>query len=238
MSGKRVSIGQVMMVVALAAVNLAMIRVTPLGVVMYPTVWVLLGCIDFLIVWKLILRRSLRAFHYTFLIVFVIAFVVMANFLATERLHPLGLLVRWYQHLAAEKTNSIARGFLWIGEFWMASALSLALGCAVGWVAAWLERRRDWDIAAFFRGALVGFGVFTLLALILDAAWGGAQPSPVQLIGRLGVMGVCLILGGLMGLSKLQSNRTGRESHDTSVQGRIRPRSLGPAGCEPERRIG
>jgi len=239
MSAKRVSIGQVMMVVALAAVNLAVARAAPLlEVVIYPPLWVVMGSIDFLIIWKLILRRSLRAFHYTFLIVFVIAFFVMANFVATERLHSLGLLVRWYQHLAGEKANSISRGFLWIGEFWMASFLSLTLGGVVGLAAAWLERRRSWDIAAFFRGALVGFGVFTLLALILDAAWGGAQPSPVQLIGRLGVMGVCLILGGLMGLSKLKSNRTGRESHDTSVQDRTRPRSLGPARCEPERRIG
>ncbi len=158
MSAKRVSIGQVMMVIALAAVNLAMIRVTPLEVVMYPTVWVLLGCIDFLIVWKLILRRSLRAFHYTFLIVFVIAFVVMANFLATERLHPLGLLVRWYQHLAAEKTNSISRGFLWIGEFWIASFLSFTLGCAVGLVAAWLESRRDGTSRHSFAGRSLGSG--------------------------------------------------------------------------------
>ncbi|MGO9470527.1 MAG: hypothetical protein ACLQVF_41070 [Isosphaeraceae bacterium] len=85
MSAKRVSIGQVMMAIALAAVNLAVIRVTPWELVMYPAVWVLLGCIDFVIVWKLILRRSLRAFHYTFLIVFFIAFFVMANFVATER---------------------------------------------------------------------------------------------------------------------------------------------------------
>src|SRR4029077_1550540 len=124
MSAKRVSIGQVMMVVALAAVNLAVTRAA-LEVDMSPQVLVvLLGSIDFLIIWKLILTRSLRAFHYTFLIVFVVAFFVMANFVATERLHPLGHLVRWYQHLTGEKTNSIALGFLAIGEFWMASFLS------------------------------------------------------------------------------------------------------------------
>ncbi|MGO9921487.1 MAG: hypothetical protein ACLQIB_43200 [Isosphaeraceae bacterium] len=210
MSAKRVSIGQVMMAIALAAVNLAVIRVTPWELVMYPAVWVLLGCIDFVIVWKLILRRSLRAFHYTFLIVFFIAFFVMANFVAMERLHPLGLLVRWYQHLARENTISISRGFLRNGEFWMASFLSLTSGCLVGLAATWLERRRGWDIAAFLRGALVGFGVFTLLALIDEAEWGGAQPSSVRLIGRMSVLGACLILGGLMGLSRLKSEITGQ----------------------------
>ncbi len=216
MSAKRVSIGQVTMVVALAAVNLAVMRAAPavmraepLELVKYPHLWVLLGCIDFLIIWKLILTRSLRAFHYTFLIVFVIAFFVIASFVATGRLHPLGFLVRCYQRVAREKTNGISRGLLRIGEFWMASFLSFALGCAVGLVAAWLERRRDWDIAAFFRGAIVGFGVFTPLALVYDAAWGRTQPSSVQLIGRMVVLGVCLILGGLMGLSRLKSDRTG-----------------------------
>ena len=167
MSAKRVSIGQVMMVIALAAVNLAVTRAAPLAWTCTPKLLVvLLGSIDFLIIWKLILNRSLRAFHYTFLIVFVIAFVVMANFVATERLHPLGLLVRWYQHLTGEKTNSISLvGFLRCGELWMACFLSFTLACAIGFVAAWLERRRGWDIAAFLRGALIGFGISSLLPI-------------------------------------------------------------------------
>ncbi|MGO9470528.1 MAG: hypothetical protein ACLQVF_41075 [Isosphaeraceae bacterium] len=92
----------------------------------------------------------------------------------------------------------------------MASFLSLTLGCVLGLAATWLERRRGWDIAAFLRGALVGFGVFTLLALIDEAEWGGAQPSSVRLIGRMSVLGACLILGGLMGLSRLKSEKTGQ----------------------------
>ncbi|MFI5455945.1 MAG: hypothetical protein ACHRXM_10890 [Isosphaerales bacterium] len=215
MSAKRVSIGQVMMVIALAAVNLAVTRAA-LGLDIFPQVLVvLLGSIDFLIIWKLILNRSLRAFHYTFLIVFVIAFFVMANVVATERLHPLGLLVRWYQHLTGEKTNSISlAGFLRTGELWMACFLSITLACAIGLVAAWLERRRGWDIAAFLRGALVGFGIANLLALIDGAAWGWVVVSPVRLIGRMVLVGVCLILGGLLGLSRLKSRRPGREGHN------------------------
>ena len=224
MSGNRVSIGQMMMVVALAAVNLAVTRAA-LGVDIYPQVLlVLLGSIDFLIIWKLILNRSLRAFHYTFLIVFVIAFFVMANFVATERLHPLGLLVRWYQHFTGEKTTSISLGFLETGEFWMACFLSFTLANAIGLAAAWLERRRGWDIAAFLRGALVGFGIANVLALIDGAAWGWVVESRSRLIGRLVLLGVCLLLGGLMGLSRLKSNTPGRE-----VQGREGTSSSGQA---------
>lgn len=94
MSVKRVSIGEAMKVVALTAVNLVLVRGAPGEVAVYPSLWVLLGTIDFVIVWKLILGRSLRAFHYTFLIVFIIAFFVMANLVATERFRPLGLVVR------------------------------------------------------------------------------------------------------------------------------------------------
>ena len=161
----RVTIGQVMTLVALAAVNLAVARAMPWEIFTFPTIWVLLGTIDYVIIWKVTLRRSLQAFHYTFLIVFVVAFLVMANFIATERFHPLGPLVRWYQQLSGEGPNSISilRGLLGIDDFWMACFLSLTLGSGIGLVAAWLERRRGWDIAAFFRGALIGFAVANLL---------------------------------------------------------------------------
>jgi hypothetical protein len=223
MSANRASIAQMMMVVALAAVSLAVVCAAPWEIVSYPSIWVLMGSIDFLIVWKLILRRSLRAFHYTFLIVFVIGFVVMANYVAMERFHPLGVLVRWYQHLAGDQTESIARGFLRIGEFWMVCALSFALACAIGLVAAWLEKRRGWDIAAFIRGALVGFGIANLLAMIDGAVWGWVVVSPVRWIGRLVLIGVCLIVGGLMGLSRMKSSSPGAEVHAGSQEPAVGP---------------
>jgi hypothetical protein len=213
MSAQRASIAQVMMVVALAAVNLAVLRITPLEIVTFPSIWVVLGSIDFVIIWKLILTRSLRAFHYTFLIVFVVVFFVMANFVATERLHPLALLVRWYQRLTVDKSNSISFGFLWIGEFWMACFLSFVLAYATGLVAAWFEKRRAWDIAAFWRGTLVGFGIANVLAIIDGAVWGWMVESRVRLIGHLVLEGVCLILGGLIGLSRLKSSALGREGN-------------------------
>jgi hypothetical protein len=210
MSAKRASIAQVMMVVALAAVNLAVMRAMPTEVVAYPTIWVLLGSIDFVIFLKVISKRSFQAFHYTFLIVFVIEFVVMAILVATERLHPLGLVVRWYRQHAGGNTIRISPGFIWIGGFWMVSFLSLALAYAIGMVAAYLERRRDWDIAAFCRGALVGFGIAVLLATIERAVWRGEETSSVLIRQRV-ILGVCVIVGGRLGLSRLRSSKPDRE---------------------------
>jgi hypothetical protein len=72
MSARRAAIAQVMMVIALTAVSLAIVRVTPMEIVTFPSIWVVLGTIDFVILWKLILSRSLRGFHYEFLIIVVI----------------------------------------------------------------------------------------------------------------------------------------------------------------------
>jgi hypothetical protein len=208
-SAKRLSIGQMMMVIALVAVNLAVI-LPVLEIDIFPQVWVvLLGSLDFLFIWKL-LRRPFRAFPYVFLFAFVIGFFVMAALAATERIHPLGLLVRWYQYLTGEKTNSIAlAGFLRVGEIWMALFLSFTLACAVSLLAAWLERRRGWDIAAFFRGSFIGFGIAYLLIMIDDAVWGWEDEPRARVMGRLVLLGICLILGGLFGLSKLKSSTVG-----------------------------
>ena len=153
MLGKRVSIAQVMMLVALAATNLAIARASPWEIVIYPTLWVTLGILDFLIVGKLILRREFRAFHYTFLIVLLVSFIVFANLVASERVHPLGPLIRWYQHLSNDPTNlrSIA-GFIFLAEIWSTAFLSTALAIAVGLLAAQARAAPGWDIAAFWRG--------------------------------------------------------------------------------------
>jgi hypothetical protein len=211
-SGKRVSIAQGMMVVALAAANLAIARATPWEVVNFPTIWVVLGILDFLVVWKLILRRSLRAFHYTFLIVMLVSFVVMANRVAMERFQPLALLFRWYQQISEERTNRTAYlGFLHIAEFWFVASLSILLAYTFGSVAAWFERRRDWDIAAFWRGALVGVCIAMLLATIDDKVHNWAMPEKysIRWICRMLLLAVSLIVGGMTGLLKLKSRRLG-----------------------------
>jgi hypothetical protein len=215
MRGKRASIAQVMMLIALAAVNLAFARAANWELVIIPTLWVVMGILDFLVAWKLILRRSFRAFHYTFLIVLFVSYVVMANLVATDRLLPLGLVVRWYQQLSGEKTNGISLvGFLHNGEFWAVCVLSFALAWAIGLAAAWLERRRDWDIAAVWRGALIGALIFMLVATIDDKAhgWVVLETYSIRWIGRMLLLAVGLILGGLMGLSKLKSGEISKSA--------------------------
>ncbi len=52
---------------------------TPWGVFTVATVWIAMGILNFLVVWKLMLRWTFRAFQYTFLFVLIVAFPVMAN---------------------------------------------------------------------------------------------------------------------------------------------------------------
>ena len=211
LSHLRITIGQGMTLVAMAALNLAVARVAPWELVIYPTIWVLLGTIDFVVLWKVVLRRPLQAFQYTCLTVFIVAYVPLANLVATERLHPLGPLVRRYQQCAAEGANtiSIPLGYLSIADVWAACLLSLALACAIASVAARLEKRRSWDIAAFFRGSLIGFAFANPLAMVDGAIWGWEVESRGRLIGRLVLVVVCWLMGGLLGMSRLRSNLWG-----------------------------
>ena len=87
-----------------------------------------MGSLDFLILRKLIQRRLFGAFHYTFLIVLIVSFFVMANILAMEKFHPLAFLIRWYQRVSGDDTNRIWRTvYIWLGEFWSAAILSMLL---------------------------------------------------------------------------------------------------------------
>lgn len=205
MSAKRASIAQMMLVVALVGMNLGTVCALPSDVTRFSTTWIFMGAIDFLIFWKLILARSLRAFQYMFLVVLVMAWIALANLVATERFHPLSLLVRWYPQVAKGNSIGIPLGPIDIGEFWVTCSLSLALASGAGSVAAWLEKRRNWDIAAFFRGAFVGFAVANLLALLVGAARGWEVIPQRHWLGRLIVVASCVLAGGLMGLSKLKS---------------------------------
>ncbi len=206
--GKRFSIRQVMILIALAAVSLAILRAVPFDFLTFPTIWILVGILDFVIAWKLILQRPFKAFHYTAIVVAIVAFGVLANLAARGSIHPLGLIVRWYQQVSGEGMNSRSlAGYLRVGEIWAAAVFSLVLACAAGWGAAWLERRLSWDIAAFWRGAFVGLMIASVLALIYDVVH--PEPGYVHLVPRLIVIGALVISGGLMGLKWLRSTKLG-----------------------------
>ena len=219
MSAKGASISQVMMIVLLAAANMAILRHSE-GDFHVPLYLGLDG--DDRLLGPLeadpeAIDESLPLYIHDRLRDCVRRHGVLAD---TGRINPLGLLVRWYQQLTGEETNAIAlAGFVRFGEIWMAAFLSFILAWVIGLIAAWLERRRNWDIAAFFRGALVGFVIASLLAMIDGAVWGWVVESPGRFIGRWVLLAVCLILGGWMGLSKLRSSIPGRErgSGDSEV---------------------
>jgi hypothetical protein len=79
----------------------------------------------------------------------------------------------------------------------------------MGLAAAWLEANRGWDIAAVWRGALVGFSVATSLLTLIDVADGRGPDGPVGIPLRLVVLGIGVLLGGKIGLSRLKSDMPG-----------------------------
>jgi hypothetical protein len=196
-----------MVFVLLTGANLALIREIPLEAILVPTFWVFLGLIDLVIVWKLLLRRPVRAFHYTFLCVLIIAYLVLVYQVAMERFHPLGPLVRWYQQMPRTRVNSMAiQRFVHIGETWMALLMALALSAAAGSLASWLDRRRGWDVAACWRGALVGLGLFMVPATILHAVRGpDDQPETSRHWLRWGLLALFVVVGTWIGRSRLRS---------------------------------
>ena len=58
MATRRASIAQVMFVIALVAANLALVRAVPAAISTFPTMWLFLGLVDFVVFWKLIGRAS------------------------------------------------------------------------------------------------------------------------------------------------------------------------------------
>lgn len=207
MTYRRISIARFMMIVALAAANCALVREVPWEIGTYPTIWAALGILDFLILWKLILRRTFWASHYTFLILFVPAHIVLVNLAAGELIHPTGPLIRLYQRITGDTSQMMARTAIGAyGDIWLAALMALLLAWSAGLLAGWLERRRGWQIAAFWRGSLVGFGAAALLAQLNRAVLGDPLPGSTAHHVNLVLLAVCMIVGGIVGLSRLKSD--------------------------------
>jgi hypothetical protein len=206
MSASQLSIGRAMMAVGLVATDLAILRASD-GVVKYPPIWILLGVLNFVGIWKLILARRIRAAHYRLLMISIVSFLAWGDAVASDYSHPLGALVRWYEHVAGAKVNIISRQSLRIGDFWLACFLSVALACVIENAVVLVERHMGRASAAFSRGAVAGFGIFAVMAFIRWAATGRWPPYYRQFSGHwsVTVMVVCLVCGGLIGLSRLKA---------------------------------
>src|SRR5262249_2407715 len=154
---------------ALCALNLALLQALPRETLLIPTLWIFLAIPDFVVVWKLIHRRECRAFHYSFLIVLRPTFIILSNLTARESLQIFHTLVGQFGGVGLDpRRNTVLFEAVHFGDFWLDAALAAILAWAAGMLADWLERRRGWDIAAFWRGALLGLSGGFLIATIDD----------------------------------------------------------------------
>ncbi len=113
MSGRGVSIALVMKVIALVALNLAILRLAPF-IPESPPFFCVLVTLDIMLVQTLVLRRRLGVFHYTFFIVGFVSSIVtsIVFFMGQPRpdvegsMHVLETLVGWYRALSGDERRS------------------------------------------------------------------------------------------------------------------------------------
>jgi hypothetical protein len=174
---RQVSLGRLMVLVAIVAASLALLQALPRDSLVIPTFWVLLGVIDFVTGWKLVLRRPLRASHYVFLILFEVGALVLINQVAAERFLPLTFLLHGGP---GARPISLPPGIAVVrpaGDLWTAVAIALLIAWACGAFAGRLERRRGWDVAAVCRGMLLGFALACLFGVLQHALLGPVKES-------------------------------------------------------------
>lgn len=196
----RSGLGRAMGAVVLVAVGLALLRgVEPMILGAYGP---LLAMLLWLLYESVVRRRRLEGFHYAAAVVTVPAAGFLATQVAMDRFRPLGPLVRAWQWTTGDM--GVGSGFAWhagAAEFAIGGLLSVLLGLTAGLAVRRLEQSRGWDLAPFFRGAIVGsFLSVPLLAVLFDMG-----PPPVgesfhpDRLARLAVLAAGFLLGGLAG---------------------------------------
>jgi hypothetical protein len=180
--GRR-GLGRVMVAVALAAVGLAMTRgMMPMHLGAFgPLVAILL----WLFYTGVIERRRLAGFHYTTAVVTVLASGFLARQIALDNFRPLGLIVA-DSHGAA------------LVEHLIGAALSLILGLAAGVAVRRLEEARGWDLAPFFRGAIVGAFVAVPIVLAALDQESLTNPNSGDRLTAFGVIAAGFAIGGIV----------------------------------------
>jgi len=204
-SSQGVPLSLLMKLVALIALDLAFLRFQPF-LPQSPLLLFALVMLDLIIIQYFILGRRLGAFHYTFLIVGLVASLALHT-CSFNSLHTLETLIGLYQEITGTPTwKRQSLGCLAIADRCVTSTLVLLLAWAAGlWVARQVRRRQPRSgrqcrcIASFFQGALIGLGVFTVIVITLNYL-GEAPASRLsrgQYAGLLGLgLMICPLLGG------------------------------------------
>jgi hypothetical protein len=197
-SKQRVSLSLLMKLVALIALDLAFLRVQPYRLES-PLFLFAFVTLDLVIIQTFILRRRLGPFHYTFLIVGLVASLTLHTFFDNGLFHG----------VTKTPTSRQSPGSLAIVDRCIMSTLGLLLALATGlWVASRPPSRLRWRITSFFQGALIGLGVFTVILVTFN--YSGQAPAlftPGQFACLLGLgLAICPLLGGTA-VSLLRSQR-------------------------------
>jgi hypothetical protein len=176
-------LGRVMAAVALAAVGMALTRgLNPMHLGAFgPLVAILL----WLFYTGIIAQRRLEGFHYATAVVAVPASGFLARQIALGSFRPL-------RHFVAYSPGAA------LIEHLIGAALSLMLGLAAGVAIRRLEGTWGWNLAPFFRGAVVGsFVAIPLLLVALDRD-SLTNLDTGDLLTALGVLGAGFAIGGVV----------------------------------------
>jgi hypothetical protein len=180
--GRR-GLGRVMAAVALAAVGLALTRgMNPMHLGAFgPLVAILL----WLFYTGVIEKRRLEGFHYATAVVTVLASGFLARQIALENFRPIGRFTAG-SHGAA------------MVEHLIGAALSLMLGLAAGVAVRRLEEARGWDLAPFFRGAVVGSFVAVPIVLAALDQESLTNPNSGDRLVALSIIAAGFAIGGIV----------------------------------------
>lgn len=229
MSGQGVPLSMAMKLVALIALNLALLLAGP-EIPQYPPFLFPLVMLDIVLVQCVSLGRPLRAFHYTVLVVGLVASLALTWFTYVNAapgqagsLRIVETAIVTFEDLTGIPPWNRSDSFLEllaIAERCVTSALGVLLACVVAsCVARRLSRRPPRTssmgrlLASVFQGALIGLGVFTVIDLALEYS----DLAPALAMRYLG-LGLFIVGGG------------------TSVPFLKRYRAPASPGGEPERR--
>jgi hypothetical protein len=178
----RGGLGRVIAVVALAAVGLALTR----G--MHPMHLGAFGPLVAILLWLfytgVIERRWLEGFHYATAVVTVLAAGFLARQVALDNFRPLG------QFAAGSRGAALI-------EHLIGAALSLMLGLGAGIAVRRLEEARGWNLAPFFRGAVVGSFVSLPVVLAALDQESLTNPNSGDRLTALAVIAAGFAIGGI-----------------------------------------